>query len=125
MTWNYCVFPEPNLDPPEYYGPPDDSPTEDELDELVDEAVGAAFKLWPTTAHIPDRSDIRDSGSRTYEDWITDWEDGPVPTVAELTPFLEALKEVDSCLDRLNAWEEPEAYECRCHKRNCAYCGDY
>lgn len=123
MTWNYCNFPEPNLDPPEYDGPLEDGVTEEELDQEVHDLCVASQKLWPHAS----LDDIRDSGSLSYEDWTGDWDDndGPIPTRECLAPFFESLKNVQEAREKLDAWEEPESWECRCHKRTCPYCGDY
>ena len=128
---NYHEFPEPPLDPPEYWGPSDDAgPTLEEVeDELADAERKTLAVLFSLSGNIESLSQYELRDVLTFEDWAEEWPDWfpgvPLPSREAFAPLLASIAVLVDAANAVETWEEPQRQdECQCHKRKCAYCGD-
>lgn len=130
MTWNYCNFPEPPIDPPEYWGPSDDAgPTLEEVEDALESAEQKTLAvLFSLSGNVDSISKYELVDVLPFEDWAEEWPEWfpgvPIPSREDLAPLLAAIAVLVDAASAVKNWEEPERYECGCRKRRCAYCGD-
>ena len=127
---NYHDFPEPPLDPPEYWGPSDpDGPTleevEAELERAERETLAVLFSLSGNVDNLQANELIQ---VVTFEDWCEEWPDWfpgvPLPSREAFAPLLASIAVLVDAANAVANWEEPgRQEECRCRKKRCWYCG--
>lgn len=126
---NYHDFPEPPLDPPEYWGPSE--PDGLSLDE-VEDALALAERetlavLFSLSGNVDNLQADELTPMLTLEDWCEEWPDWfpgvPLPAKEAFAPLLASIAVLVDAANAVKNWEEPEPYECECRKKRCEYCG--
>lgn len=127
---NYNCFPEPPLDPPEYWGSYDDpGPTLEEVEDALAlaerETLAVLFSLSGNVDNIGTDELVQ---VLTLEDWCEEWLDWfpgmALPSPEAFAPLLASVAALVDAANAVETWEEPGQDECTCRKRKCQYCGD-
>jgi len=128
---NYHDFPEPPLDPPEYWGPHDDpGPTLEEVEDALALAERETLAvLFSLSGNVDNLQADELTPMLTLEAWAEEWPDWfpgvPLPSPEAFAPLLASVAALVDASIAVNSWEEPGRQdECTCRKRRCAYCGD-
>ena len=127
---NYHDFPEPPLDPPEYWGPSDDAgPTLEEVEAALESAERETLAvLFSLSGNVDSISQYELRDVLTFEDWAEEWPAWfpgvSTPTREAFAPLIASIAVLVDAANAVGNWEEPEQYECECRKRKCPYCGD-
>ena len=125
---NYNCFPEPPLDPPEYWGPEPDGPTLQEVEAERERAERSALdSLFSLSGNVDSIGTDELVQVLTLEAWAEEWPDWfpgvPLPTNEAFAPLLARVAALVDAANAVENWEEPEPYECECRKKRCEYCG--
>lgn len=127
---NYNCFPEPPLDPPEYWG--SSEPEGPSLDE-VEDALAIAERetlavLFSLSGNVDNLQANELTPMLTLEAWAEEWPDWfpgvPIPSREAFAPLLASIAVLVDAASAVANWEEPGQDECTCRKRKCQYCGD-
>ena len=127
---NYNCFPEPPLDPPEYWGPYDDTgPTLEEVEAELERAERSALaSLFSLSGNVDNIGTDELVQVLTLEDWCEEWLDWfpgmALPSPEAFAPLLASVAALVDAANAVETWEEPGQDECTCRKRKCQYCGD-
>lgn len=127
---NYHDFPEPPLDPPEYWGPSEpDGPTLEEVEAALYSAERETLAvLFSLSGNVDSISHYELRDVLTFEDWAGEWPDWfpgvALPARESFAPLIASVAVLVEAANAVETWEEHASYECSCRKRKCAYCGD-
>jgi hypothetical protein len=126
---NYNCFPEPPLDPPEYWGRFEpEGPSLDEVEDALAIAERETLAvLFSLSGNVDNLQADELTPMLTLEDWCEEWPDWfpgvPIPSREAFAPLLASIAVLVDAADAVANWEEPEPYECECRKKRCEYCG--
>ena len=128
MNWH--DYPEPPLDPPEYWGSSgSDGPSLDEVEDALALAERETMAvLFSLSGNVDNLQADELTPMLTLQSWVEEWPDWfpsvPLPLPEAFGPLLASIAQLVDAANAVANWEEPGQDECTCRKRKCAYCGD-
>lgn len=126
---NYHDYPEPPIDPPEYWGPSEpEGPTLEEVEAELERAERSALAvLFSLSGNVDNIGTDELVQVLTLEAWVEEWPDWfpgmALPSREAFAPLLAAVADLVDAANAAANWEEPGQDECTCRKRKCQYCG--